>query len=71
MSADVKLMGIYIEHPTGHERVANPDVQSRVYMGVTVGKQEKIREIPLDENALIKLIADAADRLTILRKIRR
>lgn len=73
MAAPIKLMGVHIDHPHARDRLRGE--QSTVSLSVTVGKSDVIRAIPLAEGEedaeLVRLIADAAKALAILRGVRR
>lgn len=68
MAAEVHLIGVHIDHPS--ERDKANGAQSEVSLAVTVGASNSIRRILLDEDALVRLIRDASDKLAILKGIR-
>ena len=67
MSAELEFLGIGIEHPQGRARQAGEP--SRVYIQLaTAGGRG--REVTLTENDLVKLVAQGADKLAILKRVR-
>lgn len=66
MAAEIRIIGIRRSHAVtrrGEERYA--------YMGLLVGKSDKIREVRLGEDDLVRLIRDAAVQLAVERGISR
>jgi hypothetical protein len=68
---------VKIDHPSGHDvahakLIGAPDPESTVTLVVDRGlKTGKLDHIPLTEDDLVQLIAQAADKLRILRGLSR
>jgi hypothetical protein len=68
MAAPIHLVGLSIHHPGARDREAGNE--SRITLGVRVGQSPTVRDIELDEAALLKLLRDGTNYLAILRGVR-
>lgn len=65
-----RIIGVHIKHPDANERAAM--VKSSAWLSVDRGlKSGKLDEVPLTEDQLVSLIANAAQTLHYLRQANR
>lgn len=65
----MRFVGVHIDHPSEIERERG--AQSRVSLAIDRGlRSGKLDVVPLDEDDLVRLIAQAGARLATLRGVR-
>jgi hypothetical protein len=70
MAAPLRFLHLQVEHPGGHEKRADPTLQSKAVLRLTTEGGGQMREADLTEDQLVQLLAEGSRVLAILRGVR-